>query len=166
MPRLPAVIELLPTLREAGIDWPPGPSRVTRHGDSAELTVVLLELIRAGHKRGRTELWLALDHDKEPLPEAGMTEIVVDHRHRPVLLTRVNRVELCRYDRVTPEHAAIEGEGDGSLTYWRKARWASFSRECARIGEKPSESMLVVCSVFEVLAQVRPGAGPSAAPAG
>ena len=49
----------------------------------------------------------------------------------------------------------IEGEGDGSLAYWRDAHWAFFSRECARIGRAPSEAMPVVCSVFEVLAIVR-----------
>lgn len=46
---------------------------------------------------------------------------------------------------------SIEGEGDGSLEYWRKAHWAFFSRECKRIGRAPAESMPVVCSVFEVL---------------
>jgi len=52
---------------------------------------------------------------------------------------------------VTLEYAAIEGEGDSSLEYWREAHWAFFSRECVRVGREASESMPVVCSIFEVL---------------
>ena len=72
----------------------------------------------------------------------------------PALITRITSVAVVPYAEVTPEYAAIEGEGDGSLAYWRDAHWAFFSRECARIGRAPSEAMPVVCSVFEVLAIV------------
>jgi uncharacterized protein YhfF len=35
------------------------------------------------------------------------------------------------------EYAAIEGDDDGSLEYWRHAHWAFFSRESKRIGRGP-----------------------------
>lgn len=62
------------------------------------------------------------------------------------------------YNEVTAEYAAIEGEGDGSLEYWRSAHWAFFSRECKRIGREPVETMPVVCSVFELLSILSPPA--------
>jgi uncharacterized protein YhfF len=83
---------------------------------------------------------------------------VVDHRNEPALVTRITRVEVVAYCEVTAEYASIEGEGDGSLEYWRKAHWAFFSRECKRIGREPSEEMPVVCSVFEVLNVLPPPA--------
>ena len=84
-------------------------------------------------------------------PRAGDIEIVVDHLHAPVMVTRIVSSEIMPFNEVTAEYAAIEGEGDGSLKYWRWAHWNFFSRECKRIGKQPTESMLVICSVFEVL---------------
>ena len=66
-------------------------------------------------------------------------------------LTRTTEVEVVPFNEVSAQFAAREGEGDGSLVYWRKAHWSFFSRECQRIGRLPSETMPVVCSSFEVL---------------
>lgn len=104
-------------------------------------------------------MW-AIEADGEALSEVGDIEIVVDHRNEPVFVTRITSVAVVPYSEVTAEYAAIEGEGDGSLEYWRKAHWDFFSRECQRIGRQPSESMPVVCGVFEVL-NVVPPAVPS-----
>lgn len=68
-----------------------------------------------------------------------------------MLVTRIVSSEIVAYCEVTADYAAIEGEGDGSLEYWRKVHWSFFSRECKRIGKEPVESMPVICSVFEVL---------------
>jgi uncharacterized protein YhfF len=95
-------------------------------------------------------LW-AIEAENESIPQRGQVEIVVDHRNEPALITRITEVQVVPYSLVSAEYAAIEGEGDGSLEYWRRAHWAFFSRECKRIGREPAESMPVVCSVFEVL---------------
>ncbi|HEY6135555.1 MAG TPA: ASCH domain-containing protein [Rubrivivax sp.] len=50
-----------------------------------------------------------------------------------------------------PEFAATEGEGDGSLRYWRRAHEAYFARECERIGRVPESHMPVVCERFDVV---------------
>jgi uncharacterized protein YhfF len=92
-----------------------------------------------------------MEAENEHLPRAGDIEVVLDHRNEPALITRIVQVNVLPYSEVTSEYAAIEGEGDGSLEYWRRAHWAFFSRECNRIGREPAESMPVVCSVFEVL---------------
>ena len=52
---------------------------------------------------------------------------------------------------MSEEFAAAEGEGDGSLAYWRDAHWAAFSREFAAAGRSPSPDMPVVCERFEVV---------------
>jgi uncharacterized protein YhfF len=48
-------------------------------------------------------------------------------------------------------YAATEGEGDGSLAYWRRVHWDFFSKECVSIGRDPSEEMPVVCEIFRVV---------------
>lgn len=52
---------------------------------------------------------------------------------------------------VTADFAAAEGEGDGSLAFWRAAHAAYFTRECARLGRAFSEDMPVVCERFDVV---------------
>lgn len=133
---------------------PPGRVRVDGYGDSPELSNELIELIRSGPKRAGTSLLWAMELDGDPMPEVGDIEIVVDHLDEPVLLTRITRVDLLPFNSVTAEYAAIEGEGDGSLEYWRQGHWSFFSRQCSRIGRKPTQDMPVVCSVFELLASV------------
>ena len=147
----PSVATVLSNLQALGVVLPPGPVRLDGYGDSAALSEELLALIRQGRKRAGTSLVWAMEVENEPLPHVGDIGIVLDHRNEPALVTRIVQVSVVPYCEVTAEYAAVEGEGDGSLEYWRQAHWAFFSRECKRIGREPAESMPVVCSVFEVL---------------
>jgi uncharacterized protein YhfF len=156
MSPLPSIASLIGKLNAHGITLPPGPVRVDGFGDSEALSASLLSLIRSGHKRAGTALLWAYEYDSEEISRTGDIEIVIDHLNEPALVTRITSVKVVPYDEVTAEYAAIEGEGDGSLEYWRKAHWAFFSRECARIGREPEESMPVVCSIFELLNAVPP----------
>ncbi|HAS8183051.1 ASCH domain-containing protein, partial [Vibrio vulnificus] len=49
------------------------------------------------------------------------------------------------------EFAALEGEGDKTLAWWREAHWNFFSRECVELGISPSEDMLLVLEQFKVV---------------
>jgi uncharacterized protein YhfF len=151
MSRLPAIDSLIAKVRAAGIELPPGRVRADGYGDSAELSEELIGLIRAGGKRGGTSLLWGMQADGEEIPNVGDIEIVVDHQFEPVLIVRITSVEVVAFSAVGAEFAASEGEGDLSLASWRKDHWAFFSRECQRIGLQSSESMLCVCSNFEVL---------------
>ena len=148
---LPKVEDLIPVLRRHGIELPVGAVRVGAFGDSPELSEELLSLIRDGRKRGGASLVWAHEADAEPIPSVGEIEIVVNHLNEPSLVTRTTSVEVVPFNRVSAQFAAREGEGDGTLAYWRAAHWAFFSRECQRIGRVPTEAMQVVCSSFEVL---------------
>lgn len=151
MESIPAVADLVAELHARGVVLPPGNVRVDQYGDSPELSRSLLALIRSGQKRAGTGLLWSHEHEGEPLPQVGDIEIVLTHDHQLSIITRVTQVEVLPYREVSAEYAAIEGEGDGSLDFWRKAHWAYFSRACASIGKLPTEEMLVVCGVFEVL---------------
>lgn len=151
MQPLPSVESLVAALAALGITLPPGPVRVDGYGDSAELSRELLDLIKSGRKRAGTGLLWAYEHDGEPVAATGDIEIVVDHRNRPALVTRIVSSEVVAFQDVSAAYAAIEGEGDGSLATWRQGHWNFFSRECRRIGREPAESMPVICNVFEVL---------------
>jgi uncharacterized protein YhfF len=151
MPSLPSVESLIIQLNECGIALPEGPIRVDGYGDTADLSQELLNLIKSGRKRAGTGLLWAYDYDREPIAKTGDIEIVIDHLNQPALVTRIVSSEVIAFNEVSAEYAAIEGEGDGSLEYWRRGHWNFFSRECKRIGRETSESMPVICSVFELL---------------
>lgn len=151
MEPLPAVEVLLAKLAALGVAVPSARVHADGYGDSPALSEALLELIALGRKRAGTSLLWACEADGQSIPSRGDIEIVVDHLNEPALVTRVTDVSVMAYNDVTAEYAAIEGEGDGSLDYWRKAHWAFFSRECGRIGREPTQTMPVVCSVFELL---------------
>jgi uncharacterized protein YhfF len=154
MPTLPSIESLIAKLSSRDISLPAGPVKADGYGDTPELSEELLALIRTGRKRAGTGLLWAYEADAQALPETGDIEIVVDHNNEPALVTRITSVKVVPYSEVTPAYAAIEGEGDGSLEYWRSAHWAFFSRECQRIGREPSAAMPVICSIFEVLNDV------------
>ena len=151
MQPLPPVEAIISELAARGIALPSGPVRVDGYGDSVELSTELLDLIRSGRKRAGTGLLWAYEHDGEPIAKSGDIEVVVNHLNRPALVTRIVSSEILAFNKVSAEYAATEGEGDGSLEYWRKGHWNFFSRECRRIGREPTETMPVICNVFEVL---------------
>lgn len=151
MPIPPTVESLRAQLKTMGISLPAGPVGVDGYGDSPALSNELLGLIRDGKKRAGTGLLWVYEAQAQPVPQVGDIEIVIDHHGAPSLVTGVTGVELIPYAQVSPAYAAREGEGDGSLAYWRQAHWSYFTRECRRLGREPSEAMLVVCCIFEVL---------------
>jgi len=153
---------VLRTLAGHGVVLPPGRVRVDGYGDSPALSRELLALIVSGRKRAGTSLLWAIEHEGEDLPQVGDIEVVIDHAHRPALVTRLTEVDIRAFHAVDERYAAIEGEGDGSLAFWRQAHETFFARECARIGRAPTPDMPVVCCVFELLAVV-PGADIGAA---
>lgn len=138
-------------LAARGIALPPGTLRVGFYGNSAELSEELIGLMARGIKRGTAGLVWSYEHDHETSPEPGDLEIVIDHLERPRLLLRITGSRIVPYSSVDAEHAAIEGEGDGSLEFWRRAHWEFFSWDCGRIGREPSDDMPVVCTTFELI---------------
>jgi uncharacterized protein YhfF len=91
------------------------------------------------------------------LPRPGDLSVVTAWSGQPLAVIRTTRVELMPFDRVTAEFAAAEGEGDGSLDFWRRVHTAYFGRECARVGRVFSVHMPVCCERFELVYAPAPG---------
>ncbi|MXP50171.1 ASCH domain-containing protein [Pantoea sp. Eser] len=67
--------------------------------------------------------------DDEDKPEPGRYSIILNGEQRPVCVIRTTGLFLTRFDRVTPEMAMLEGEGDLSLEYWQQEHQRFFQRE-------------------------------------
>lgn len=111
----------------------------------------LAALVLAGKKRATAALLWVHEREAKPLPKAGDLSIVTDFAGDPVCVIETQNVEVVPFEDVGEEFAAIEGEGDGSLQYWRAAHEEFFGRECKRFGLAPHPRMPVVCEQFEVV---------------
>jgi len=120
-------------------------------GDSESLADELAALVAAGTKRATAGLLWSYEADAKPMPQPGDLSIVEQWSGEPVCIIETVSVAVLPFEEVGAEFAAIEGEGDASLEYWRAGHWAYFGRECTRLGKKPSARMLVVCESFKVV---------------
>jgi uncharacterized protein YhfF len=111
----------------------------------------LAALVLAGRKRATAALLWSHEKENKPIPREGDLSIVTNFAGSPVCVIETKNVEVVPFEEVSEEFAATEGEGDGSLRYWRAAHDAYFGRECQRIGRTPHARMPVVCERFEVV---------------
>jgi len=111
----------------------------------------LAELVLRGRKRATAGLVWSFEAVAQPLVRPGSLSVVTDWTGKPLCIIETTYVEVVPFQNVSALFASIEGEGDGSLEYWREAHWAYFGRECVRLGKEPSLAMPVACEQFNVV---------------
>lgn len=125
--------------------------QIWHFGDSEQLARDLAELVLHGPKRATAGLLWDAELDPSMMPVHGGHSLVTDHAGAPLLIIRTTHVEVRPYGEVDAEFAAAEGEGDGSLAYWREAHWAYFSHRCEALGRAPSNDMPVILERFALI---------------
>ena len=111
----------------------------------------LVELVLAGTKRATAGVLWSYEAEDEPVPKAGDLNVITDWSGEARCVIRTTAAEIVPFDQVSEEFAATEGEGDGSLAFWREAHWAAFSREFEGTERSPQPDMPVACERFEVV---------------
>ena len=111
----------------------------------------LAELVVRGIKRATAGLVWSYEADKMSVPKPGDLSVVTTWDGQPRCIIETTRVDVTPFSEVTAEFAAVEGEGDGSLAYWRSEHTAYYARECERIGRTPTPSMPIACERFRVV---------------
>lgn len=111
----------------------------------------LAELVLAGTKRATAGLVWSFEAENRSPPKPGDLSVITNWQSEPLCVIETTAVAIVPYEEVSEEFAATEGEGDGSLRYWREAHWAYFGRECERLGRVQSMRMPIVCERFEVI---------------
>lgn len=120
-------------------------------GDSEEMANELSELVMRGVKRATAGSLWSYEEEGEPLPQPGDLSIVTNWSGEPMCIIETQSVKVVRFNEVTADFAAAEGEGDGSLSYWQQGHREFFTRECAKAGKQFDESIPVVCERFTVV---------------
>tara|TARA_R110002051_G_scaffold141266_3_gene214264 strand:- start:223 stop:681 length:459 start_codon:yes stop_codon:yes gene_type:complete len=108
-----------------------------------------LELVLAGVKKANSHSLLGLQLQKKTLPKRGDFSVLTDWDGKARCIVRTTSVRMVPYFSVTAEHAKMEGNGDGSLSDWKKSYWDLFQRRLGEFDRKPNESMIIVCEYFE-----------------
>ncbi|MDI4634570.1 ASCH domain-containing protein [Pelomonas sp. V22] len=111
----------------------------------------LAELVVRGIKRATAGLVWSFEAGDQVVPKPGDLSVVTTWDGQPKCVIETTQVDITPFSEVTAEFAAVEGEGDGSLQYWREAHAAYYARECVRIGRVPGPSMPVACERFKVV---------------
>jgi len=134
-------------------DHPHRAVRVTAFsfGDSAALADELAALVVAGTKRATASLPIQFESEGVAPPAAGDVSIVMRGDGTPVGIIETTDVRLVPFGEVDAGFAATEGEGDGSLAYWREAHTDFFGRVVARLGGRLDDASVVLCERFRLL---------------
>lgn len=114
----------------------------------------LARLVLEGKKRATAGLLWAAEKEGTALPCPGSLSIITNWSGRPLCVIETTGVEIVPFNQVSEDFASTEGEGDGSLSYWRATHWAYFERVCARIGRRADLAMPVICEHFNVVYRV------------
>lgn len=112
-----------------------------------------LAALAVNGKKTATASWFeSYAHLNESLPEIGHVSYVMNSKDQPVCVVEITKIETKKFFAVDDAFAALEGEGDLSLQYWRNAHndfFANFGREIGLAWNPDAHS--VVCEYFKVL---------------
>lgn len=123
-------------------------------GDAPDM---LAELVLAGEKRATSSAFDLYALDGEEIPKNGDKSVILNSREEAVCIVENMQVTVLPYDRVTEEMAALEGEGDKSLGYWRQVHEAFFRDDLAQAGLAFTADMPVVFEEFRVVWPAKKG---------
>ncbi|MDX6390394.1 MAG: hypothetical protein QOJ73_1457 [Streptosporangiaceae bacterium] len=116
----------------------------------------LVAAIAAGDKTTTSGLVADYEHEGEPLPQAGLRQMVVDSAGKPVAVIETTAVRVIRLADVDVAHALGEGEGYGSVAEWRAGHerfWHSAEMRGA-LGDPEftvDDDTLVVAQTFRLI---------------
>jgi uncharacterized protein YhfF len=111
----------------------------------------LLELVLSGTKRATAASVWSVEAEGKRQPVPGDLSVITNWAGEPRCIIRTTAVEIVPFNQVSADFAATEGEGDGTLEWWREAHRQFFTRECAGTERRFTEDMLLACERFEVV---------------
>ncbi len=111
----------------------------------------LADLVVRGVKKATSSAFALYELEGEGIPQPGDCSVILDSEDNAVCVIRDVRVLVIPFNEMTSELAALEGEGDCSLQYWKKVHTDFFIQEMRSAGLEFTEDMKVVFEEFEVV---------------
>lgn len=107
------------------------------------------KLVKKGIKKATSDSLLGIQYRNEKLPRIGDFTVVTDWDGKAQCIVKTTKVQLKPFFSINEEYAKTEGEGDKSLTHWKKVHWDYYTKELEAFDRLPRESMIIVCQEFE-----------------
>ena len=121
-------------------------------GKGSGLEDSLAALVVQGIKTATSSWYESYGVTEDPLPKVGEQSYILNSHDQAVCVVEVVRVEIKAFLEVDANFAFLEGEGDRSLAYWRKAHEDFFSAWASEIGLSwNAHTQHSVCETFKVL---------------
>ena len=108
----------------------------------------LAELTLQGIKTATASAYIFYELEEQPLPEVGEYSVILNSRDEAVCVIKTTKVFTVPFCQVDERQAWKEGEGDRTLSYWRKVHEKFFSSEMKNAGIAFNAHMKVVCEEF------------------
>ena len=103
-------------------------------------------------KRATAHLAMDFELNQVPRREEGDYWVILWEDFTPACVLEIVKVEVRPFREVDDAFAAREGEGDGSLAYWRECHEDYFKQQLADWGRDWSEDLPVVLESFDLIA--------------
>ena len=136
---------------------PAGARRPSAYADTAAFGFTwddareIAALVRNGTKTATGGLVWSNEADGKPGSQPGDLWIVIAGPDEPVCIIETTEVRVIPYDEVPEEYAWEGGEGDRSMTDWRRMYWEMIVSECKRIGRDPNPKAPLAMERFRVV---------------
>jgi uncharacterized protein YhfF len=106
-------------------------------------------LVMIGKKRATSPSLWELQLNMQEIPKVGDLNVITNWKGIAQCIIQTTSVEIVPFNEVTSVYAGLEGEGDGSLSYWRKVHQAYYERVLEGSDHSFQQDMPVVCEQFE-----------------
>ncbi len=128
-----------------GLDDDTDYTQIFRVGSNEGESNRLLKRVLRGKKRATTCLYT----DDDILPEKGEYSIITDWDGVPRCVTKVTRVQVIPFNKITLEQALKEGE-DTTLEAWRDTHRAVYARNAEQLDFEFSDDSKIIYEEFRV----------------
>jgi uncharacterized protein YhfF len=120
-------------------------------GDTVESADRLAKLVLEGEKTATSELLWSRQAAGKTLWNEGDESVVLNGVGEPVCVIRTTQLRVLPFSEVDEAFARDYGEGDRTLSGWRRDAWEYYEGECRSLGKIPSKDMSLICERFEVV---------------
>lgn len=125
--------------------------RVGHFFDNQEESHRSLNLVLDKKKTSYSQSLQVIQLKNQVIPRIYDFVVLTDYHGEARCIVKNTKVRLIPLFNITSEQARTDGEGDLSLTDWKKIHWNFFARELAAFGKIPKDSMIVVHQSFELI---------------
>ena len=120
-----------------------------------QVTDQLLNLYLSGRKTAASSLVKDYQRSGESLPKVDDHWIILDSQKNPRCIAKTVKVLTYQFSRVPEEVVRAEGEGDLSVSYWKKAHEKFFAPFLKDFGIDDINTADVITEFYEIVFKKR-----------